>query len=169
MSISDSVTISSVKVGAPLLFLKELYDILYDLRWWLILAFVLIAADLWFGIRAAKDRGEPIRKSTAGRRTLNKFVDYILYIIVGTSVGMAIGNPYGFNPMIVSCTLLALCYAFEIDSIYGHICQLHGVNKRLNIWKAIWLFITFRFSELKEIDKLKPVNENNKENGDNDE
>lgn len=162
----NTVTASSVKVGAPLVFMKELLDIIYDLRWWLILAFVLIVADLWFGIRAAKLRGEEIRKSSAGRRTLNKFVDYLLYIIVGTSIGMAIGQPYGFNPMIVSCTLLALCYAFEVDSIYGHICQLHSVNKKISIWKAIWLVVTFRFSELKELDKLKPVNDK-EENGNN--
>lgn len=161
----NTVTASSVKIGAPLVFIKELLDIMYDLRWWLILAFVLIIADLWFGIRGAKLRGEKIRKSTAGRRTMNKFVDYMLYILVGTSIGMAIGQPYGFNPMIVSCTILALCYAFEVDSIYGHICEIHNVNKRLNIWKAIWLVITFRFSELKELDKIKPVND--KEDGNN--
>lgn len=158
------MNVSSVKLGAPLIFLKELLDVLHDLRWWLILAFVLIIADLWFGIRAAKLKGEEIRKSTAGRRTLNKFVDYVLYIVVGTSIGMAIGQPYGFNPMIISCTLLALCYAFEVDSIYGHICELHHVNKKFSIWKVVWLVITFRFSELKEIDKLKPAN--SKENGD---
>lgn len=164
---ANTVTASSVKFGAPLVFIKELLDIMYDLRWWLVLAFILIIADLWFGIRAAKVRKEPIRKSTAGRRTMNKFVDYMLYILVGTSIGMAVGEPYGFNPMIVSCTILALCYAFEVDSIYDHICEIHGVNKRLNIWKAIWLFITFRFSELKEIDKLKPVNENEQNGNDN--
>lgn len=163
MNVSDTVTASSVKLGAPLIFLRELYSILYDLRWWIVLALVLILADLWFGIRAASNRGETIRKSSAGRRTLNKFIDYILYLVVGTSIGMAIGQPYGFNPIIISCTLLALCYAFEVDSIYEHICELHGVDKRINIWKAVWLIITFRFSELKELDKLKPVNE--KEDG----
>lgn len=160
MHLNSNAAISSVKFGAPLIFLKELLDILYDIRWWLILALVLIIADLWFGIRVAKQKGVEIRRSTAGRRTLNKFIDYVLYIVVGTSIGMAIGQPYGFNPMIVSCTLLALCYAFEVDSIYGHICQLHGFDKKFSIWKAIWLVITFRFAELKDFEKLNTVNEN---------
>lgn len=164
---TNTAAISSIKIGAPLIFIKELLDIMYDLRWWLVLAFILIIADLWFGIRSAQLRGEKIRKSTAGRRTMNKFVDYMLYILVGTSIGMALCEPYSFNPIIVSCTILALCYAFEVDSIYGHICEIHNVNKRINIWKAIWLIITFRFNELKELDKLKPVNKESNGNDSN--
>lgn len=143
-------------LSGSLVFLNELMNIIYDIRWWIFLAVVLVMADLWFGLRVSKAKGIVIRKSSAGRRTLNKMIDYFLYILIGTSFGMALGKPYELNPMIVACTILFFCYAFEIDSIYEHICYLHGFEKKISIWKTIWLIITFRFQDLKNLDNIKP-------------
>ena len=61
--------------------LGECTQILYDLRWMIILAIILILSDLWFGLSASRLQKIEIRKSRAGRRTLNKIVDYILSLI----------------------------------------------------------------------------------------
>lgn len=150
-----------IKLTSPLVFIQELMEIMLQIRWWIFAAFILVIADLWFGIRVSKMKGIKIRYSSAGRRTLNKFMDYFLYILLGTSLAMALYQSYEvIKPMVVTSTILAFCYAFEIDSIYDHICYLHGKKKAISIWKALWLIITFRFSELKDIDNLKPIEDN---------
>lgn len=133
-------------------FAIELVDVLFRLRWFILAAFVLILADLWFGLRVAKMNREIIRKSAAGRRTLNKFIDYILYIVVGTTISMALANSWNFDPIYVASAILLLCYSFEMDSIYGHICELHKVRKKLSMFKVIWLIITLQFKQLRELD-----------------
>lgn len=128
----------------------ECTQVLYDLRWMIILAIILILSDLWFGISASKVQKIEVRKSRAGRRTLNKIVDYICYVLLGAVLGKAIGEPYGINPILVSVTAMILCYCFEIDSIYGHICEIHGIKKRYSIWKIIFKLLTLKFRELGE-------------------
>ena len=128
--------------------LVEVGDVLFQLRWW-------ILADLWFGIQVSKKKGIEIRRSSAGRRTFNKFIDYILYIVLGTTLSMAIAEPWHINPITVASVILALCYAFEIDSIYSHVCFLHGAKKEISIFKVIWLVLTLRFKELRELENIK--------------
>lgn len=150
------------KMASPLVFIQELMNIMMEIRWWIFLAFILVIADLWFGIRVSKVKGLKIRYSSAGRRTLNKFVDYFLYILIGTSLGMSLCQSFPdsfIDPVLVASIILGFCYAFELDSIYDHICYLKGKKKVISIWKAMWLIITFRFGELKDIDNLKPVEE----------
>lgn len=135
--------------------LVEVGDVLFQLRWWILAAFALILADLWFGIQVSKKKGIEIRRSSAGRRTFNKFIDYILYIVLGTTLSMAIAEPWHINPITVASVILALCYAFEIDSIYSHVCFLHGAKKEISIFKVIWLVLTLRFKELRELENIK--------------
>lgn len=131
-------------------FTSECYAIIFDLRWMILLALVLILSDLWFGISVSRMQGTEIRKSRAGRRTLNKVIDYLCYVLLGAVIGKAVGDPYGLNPITVSITIMVLCYCFEIDSIYNHICELHGIKKRYSIWVILWKFITFKFKDVGE-------------------
>lgn len=131
-------------------FTSECYAIIFDLRWMILLAFVLILSDFWFGISVSRMQGIEVRKSKAGRRTLNKVIDYLCYVLLGAVIGKAIGDPYGLNHITVSITIMILCYCFEIDSIYNHICELHGVKKRYSIWTILWKFITFKFKDVGE-------------------
>ena len=130
--------------------LGECTRILYDLRWMIILAIILILSDLWFGLSASRLQKIEIRKSRAGRRTLNKIVDYICYVLLGAVLGKAIGEPYGVDPIEVSITIMILCYCFEIDSIYGHICILHGIKKKYSIWSIFWKLLTLKFKDVGE-------------------
>lgn len=148
--LSSTVT-NAFRVSASTLVL-EVGDVIFKLRWFLLTAVALIIADLWFGIRVSKMKKLKIRWSTAGRRTLNKILDYILYIVVGSTIAMALANSWSFDPIYVASAILILCYGFEIDSIYSHICELHGVHKKLSVFKIIWCIITFRFKDLTQID-----------------
>ena len=148
----------------------ECTQILYDLRWMILLAIILILSDLWFGISASRVQGIAIRKSRAGRRTLNKLVDYICYILLGAVLGKAIGEPYGMNPIVVSITVMVICYCFEVDSIYGHICEIHGIKKRYSIWRILFKLLTLKFKDVgeafKDMSEQKNQFKNTKDNED---
>ena len=58
-------------------FMSGFMDFIEPLKWFMLLALILIIVDLRFGIAASKKRGERIRFSRAGRRTINKMVDYL--------------------------------------------------------------------------------------------
>jgi hypothetical protein len=134
--------------------LGEIGSVLFELRWFILAAFALILADLWFGIQVSRKKGLEIRRSSAGRRTFNKFIDYILYIVLGTTLAMAIAQPWDINPLYISSGILILCYTFEIDSIYSHICFLHGAKKEISIFKVLWLILTLRVRELRELENI---------------
>lgn len=168
-NVTETTTQSLFKTSMIGLF-GECTQILYDLRWMILLAIILILSDLWFGISASRVQGIAIRKSRAGRRTLNKLVDYICYILLGAVIGKAIGEPYGVvDPIVVSITVMILCYCFEIDSIYGHICEIHGIKKQYSIWKIIFKLFTFKFNELGEAFRDMAEQKNNFKNTKNNE
>lgn len=167
--VTETTTQSLFKTSMIGLF-GECTQILYDLRWMILLAIILILSDLWFGISASRVQGIAIRKSRAGRRTLNKLVDYICYILLGAVLGKAIGEPYGMNPIVVSITVMVICYCFEVDSIYGHICEIHGIKKRYSIWRILFKLLTLKFKDVgeafKDMSEQKNQFKNTKDNED---
>lgn len=167
--ITETTTQSLFKTSMIGLF-GECTQIIYDLRWMIILAIILILSDLWFGLSASRVQNIVIRKSRAGRRTLNKLVDYICYILLGAVLGKAIGEPYGVDPIEVSITIMILCYCFEIDSIYGHICEIHGIKKRYSIWRILFKLLTLKFKDVgeafKDMSEQKNQFKNTKDNED---
>lgn len=167
--VTETTTQSLFKTSIVGLF-GECTQIIYDLRWMILLAIILILSDLWFGISASRVQDIVIRKSRAGRRTLNKLVDYICYILLGAVIGKAIGEPYGVDPIGVSITIMILCYCFEIDSIYGHICEIHGIKKRYSIWRILFKLLTLKFKDVgeafKDMSEQKNQFKNTKDNED---
>jgi len=147
-------------------FLAEWQGLLYSMRWMITLALVLILADLWFGVSASKHRGEKIRRSRAGRRTFNKIIDYLCYIFIGVTIGKAIAEPYGVDPIITAITAMVLCYCFEIDSIYGHILELHNIKVKVSIWKLLAYILTLRFKQFATV--IEDINKQYKDNNNKD-
>lgn len=168
-NVTETTTQSLFKTSMIGLF-GECTQILYDFRWMILLAIILILSDLWFGISASRVQGIAIRKSRAGRRTLNKLVDYICYILLGAVIGKAIGEPYGVDPIVVSITVMVICYCFEVDSIYGHICEIHGIKKRYSIWRILFKLLTLKFKDVgeafKDMSEQKNQFKNTKDNED---
>lgn len=165
--INTNVAVKTTVIG----FLAEWQGLLYSMRWMIALAIILILTDLWFGVRASKYRGEKIRKSRAGRRTFNKTVDYLCYLFIGVTIGKAIAEPYGVDPIVTAITAMVLCYGFEIDSIYGHILELHNIKIKYSIWKLLAFILTLRFKQfataISDISKQYESNNNKKENNGN--
>lgn len=129
----------------------EALTALYDLRWMLVLIVVLIVADFWFGVSESLHRREHFRFSRAGRRTCNKAVDYITYLILGSVLGLAIFEPLGWATHITTAAVgLGFGCVWEIDSIVGHVCELHGIRNRFSVKRAIIALIKKKDEDLGE-------------------
>lgn len=123
--------------------LATFWDFYRPLWPFLILAIVLVLADLNFGLAAAKKRKanaintgksyEPIRFSRAGRRTLNKLTDYICWVTLAGLFGNAFGDILGI-PALPAIILLVI-YVLELSSCFSNYFEARGINKRVNLWK----------------------------------
>ena len=136
----------------------ECLQCVFDLRWMIILAVVLIITDYWWGVRelaelrkkattmSEKERHK-FHFSQAGRRTLNKAVDYLTYLLVGCVAGLAITEPMGIATHTTTAAVgLGLGMLFELSSIVGHIAVVKGVDIKVN-WKRLLVAIIKRKSE----------------------
>lgn len=110
-------------------------DLIGPLRWFMLLGIVLIFVDLRFGIAAAKKRGEKIRVSRAGRRTMNKIVDYLCWILLAGAIGKTFG--ISFDLPILPAIVLLVIYGFEINSCFGNYFEAHGKKVKVNIFKYL--------------------------------
>ena len=71
--------------------LSPILEQFYSLRYFFILLPILLAADLLFGIKAAVARKERIKRSRAVKRTLNKFVDYVWWLLLAGALELVFG------------------------------------------------------------------------------
>lgn len=108
-------------------------DFIEPLKWFMLLGLLLILADLRFGIAAAKKRSEQIRFSRAGRRTINKMIDYLCWILVAGALGKAFGIPFNI-PVLPAITLLVV-YGLEVNSIFTNYFEGRGKKVKVNIFK----------------------------------
>lgn len=132
---------------------SEALTVLYDLRWMLVLIVVLVVADFWFGVSESLKKNKEFRFSRAGRRTCNKVIDYLTYLLIGAVLGLALFEPLNMCDHTVSAAVgLGLGCLWEIDSIIGHVCALHGVNNPFSVKK---LFIALLKKKFKITDELK--------------
>lgn len=106
---------------------------------WLIVAVVLIIADLNFGIKASKKRGDTIRRSKAWRRSMSKLVDYICWIAIAWVIGATFSSP--FNIPLLPLIVMAFIYGIELQSIVDNYLEYKGIKKRLNIFKLIFSWL----------------------------
>lgn len=141
----------------------ECLQCVFDLRWMIILAVILIGTDFWWGCREqAMHRQRATRAidkerfkfhfSQAGRRTLNKAVDYLTYLLVGCVAGLAITEPMGIATHTTTAAIgLGFGMLFELSSIVGHIAAVKGINIKLNLKKLIVAIIKHKSEEVAEI------------------
>lgn len=130
---------------------EEALTAIYDLRWMLALIVALILSDFWFGISDSLHRHETFRFSRAGRRTCNKAVDYINYLLVGTLLGFAVFEPLGIAGHVETAAVgLGLGCVWELDSIVGHVCALHGVENKFSIKRFVISLLKRKDSDLGE-------------------
>lgn len=121
---------------------NELVAIIYDARWLLIAILICVLADFRYGwgesskrYNRAKAKGDKIvmaqykwRTSRALRRTVNKLMDYIMWVSMGVCVGMAVFKPIGVDYMIGGVIATAIAIGCEAKSFIGHFFYLHGIR-----------------------------------------
>lgn len=107
-------------------------DFIEPLKYFLLLGMILILADLRFGISAAKKRGEKIRLSRAGRRTLNKMVDYLCWILLAGALDKAFGIPFAIP--VLPAVILLIIFGLEVNSCYSNYFEARGEKIRINIF-----------------------------------
>lgn len=129
----------------------EALTVLYDLRWMLVLMMVLIIADFWFGVSESVKNNEHFRFSRAGRRTCDKAVSYLTYLLVGAVLGLAIFEPLGWATHVTTAAIGAgFGCVWELDSILIHVCALHGIKKTFSIKRFIISLLKKKSNDLGE-------------------
>lgn len=113
--------------------MSKFFEFVEPLKWFFLLGLILIIVDLRFGVMAAKARGEKIRPSRAIRRTANKIIDYLCWILVAGGIGETFGMP--FNVPILPAIVLLVIYGCEINSCYGNYFEAHGKKVKINVFK----------------------------------
>lgn len=107
-------------------------DFFYPLRYFLILAAVLIVADLRWGVQKAHARRQEVRRSRAVRRTMNKVMDYLCWITIAGLFGKSFGEVFGVP--ILPFLMLLVIYGIEANSCFSNYFAAHGIRKRINIF-----------------------------------
>lgn len=146
---------------------SEALAVLFDLRWLLLLIGILIVTDFWWGSKESNKRYEETgdeqyrwRFSRAGRRSLNKSVDFLTYLLIGATLGMAIFEPLGVCDHTASAAIaIALGGIFDLSSIIGHVCYLHGIETKGGIHKIIWRVI-LSYIKKKNVELEEAIEEN---------
>lgn len=105
-------------------------------------ALVIIALDLYYGVRAAKYRKERVRFSTACRRTVSKIVSYICWLILASTLALSFGKDW------IEWFVLALVYGNEFASIVGNYLETKGIEfSFVNLYRWVLKLIAGKAGE----------------------
>lgn len=121
------------------LFGSELLTAIAEARWMLVAVVVCVIMDFRLGwgesssrYEKAKAEGNTIlmlqyrwRTSRALRRTINKLMDYLLWVCAGITVGMVF-DPIGLPHIYFGMFMSAVAIFCEAKSFFGHFLYLHG-------------------------------------------
>ena len=121
--------------GTSAVILSPLVDFYSHLWPFVLVALVLIIADLRFGVEAAQKRGEMIRTSRMWRRTINKLVDYICWITLAGAFGSAFGEVLGVP--VLSAIIILVVYAIELSSCFNNYFEARGIKFRVNVLRLL--------------------------------
>lgn len=121
---------------------SELFIMITDARWMMLAITLCVVADFRYGwgesskrYTQAKEKGNEIlmaqykwRTSRAVRRSVNKFIDYFIWIILGMIIGLSVLKPLGVDYVFGGVGTTVIAVACEAKSITGHFMYLHGIN-----------------------------------------
>lgn len=112
--LADSPSTGSMVAGAGLSATLLLFfeNSLAKMLPYLFISCIVILLDLWFGVQAAKTRGEEIRWSRAIRRTVGKMFEYAAWAVLASSLAVATGYE------IIQTGLMLIVIGIECISIF---------------------------------------------------
>lgn len=165
MTLNDTSTMSTVaQGGVAVTAIAFLHTALMRIIPYAIIAVPLLILDLIWGVRAARHRKEQVRFSRAFRRTMAKTFDYVAWLIIAASVGLA------FEAKWLELVILGLVMGNELISIIGNYLETKGIEFS---WVGFyrWLFkagaekvgVTMESAEAEEI--IKPKRERDPKTG----
>lgn len=139
---NDQMTGTGTRVVGITVFGGELMSVMADARWMLLVITVCVLADFRYGwgessrrYKRAKEKGDKIvmaqyrwRTSRAMRRTVNKLIDYFVWVTLGMFFGWAVLKPLGVDHMIGGVVATTIAVACEGKSFFGHFFYLHGIR-----------------------------------------
>lgn len=111
-------------------------DVFLELRWMYLAVVLFVLLDLWYGVSEARYHGKEVRFSRACRRTANKIVDNMGYLLLGATIGLGLES-LGIADH-EACAVIGLLFGatIEVASIIGHVCVLHGIEVHVD-WKKL--------------------------------
>lgn len=115
--------------------IAPIVDFYVALAPFIVLALVLIVTDCVFGVKAAKARGENIRRSRMLRRSINKLVDYICWITLAGMMGFAFGS--ALHVPVLSYVLFVIVCGIELTSIFNNYFEYRGVHIHIDVFKLL--------------------------------
>lgn len=131
---SQSATGTAVQSGVSVMLFGYLRDSITLMLPFCIAAVALIVVDLFFGVPAARKRGEKVTLSRCLRLTINKFVEYVCWIILAATLAVSFQFPS------LNWIILSLVVGNEVISIVTNYFYLHG--KRISGLESVlfgWL------------------------------
>ena len=114
-AVNNSLRIGTASMGV---FIGEISTLLWDMRWLMLLAGVLIVVDLWLGVHNSIANNVDIRASRALRRTMMKIADYLCVVILGAVVGKALGEPLGCSAIVIAVVLMSIACLCKLFADY---------------------------------------------------
>lgn len=144
-AVNNSVRIGTASMGV---FIGEISTLLWNVRWLMLLAGVLIIVDLWLGVHKSISNKVDIRASRALRRTMMKIADYLCVVILGAVVGKALGEPLGCSAIVIAVVLVSIACLCELDSIISNWGEIKGV--KINFFKIILALVGYKRKEVGE-------------------
>jgi len=115
--------------------LSPILEQFHSLRYFFLLLPILLAVDLLFGIRAARVRNERIKRSRAVKRTINKFVDYVCWLLLAGALGLVFGEP--FHIPILPIIVMAVVISVELESCVVNYFEYKGKKIKFN-WRKLF-------------------------------
>ena len=147
---------TGIRAAGVTIFYSEITQMIVDSRWILIAIVLCCALDFRLGTKESAKRKEAADKegntmlsdlykfhrSRAVRRTMNKFVDYVLLMMVFEAIGAAflpyIGVQYIYGAWVGG---LIAC-GCELSSAGGHFLYIHGITvEKKNVKGYILAFL----------------------------
>lgn len=117
---TGSAVVQSGVTGVAITFFSQA---IISMTPYLMVSVILILADLYFGVKAALHRGESVRVSRALRRTVGKMFEYLCWVMVSVSMGVA------FEVAFIEWIILGLVMGNEVISVLTNWLEIH--DKRI--------------------------------------